>query len=313
MTGATGFIGWHVARRFVESGWRVRALVRPESPRPVPEGVERTVVSLREAEVNAAAAGAELLIHMAAVVGIRSGSEFARSNVEATAEVVKAAQRLGVRLVHMSSLGATGPGQPDDPPTEDSPLRPVNLYGESKRDAEHLVRSARDLEWTIIRPTLVYGPRDRNFFPMFRLARRGIFPIPSAAARYNVVHVSDVTRLVEIASTSSAALRETFFAGHPHHVTLRELMAPLAPIYGKPFRPFPIPKSALWFGAQVGSAAQKLGIQVPIDRARWNEMRSPGFVCRVDKARDRLGFVATIGLSEGLRETAEWYAKNGWL
>jgi nucleoside-diphosphate-sugar epimerase len=313
MTGATGFIGWHVARRFVENGWQVRALVRPDSPRPVPEGVERIVASLRAADVIAAASGADLLIHMAGVVGIQSADEFRRSNVEATAEVAKAAQRLGVRLVHMSSLGATGPGRPDDPPTEDSPLHPVNLYGESKRDAEHLVRSARDLEWTIIRPTLVYGPRDRNFFPMFRLARRGIFPIPSATAVYNVVHVGDVTRLVEIAATSPAALQETFFAGHPHQVTLRELMAPLAPIYGQLFRPFPIPKSALWLGAQIGSGAQKLGINVPIDRARWNEMRSPGFVCRVDKARERLGFVATIELSEGLRETAEWYERAGWI
>jgi nucleoside-diphosphate-sugar epimerase len=313
MTGATGFIGWHVARRFVESGWQVRALVRPESRRPVPEGVERIVAPLREADVIASTSGAELLIHMAAVVGIRSASEFRQSNVEATAEVVHAAQRLGVRFVHMSSLGATGPGRPDDPPTEDSPLRPVNLYGESKRDAEQFVRSGPDLAWTIIRPTLVYGPRDRNFLPMFRLARRGIFPIPSAAGIYNVVHVGDVTRLVEIASTSPAAIRETFFAGHPHQVTLRELMAPLAPIYGRPFRPFSIPKSALWLGAQVGSAAQKLGIHVPLDRARWNELKSPGFVCRIDKARERLGFIASITLSEGLRETADWYERAGWI
>ena len=313
MTGATGFIGWHVARRFVESGWQVRALVRPESRRPVPDGVERIVATLCEPEVVAASAGAGILIHMAAVVGIRSADEFRRSNVEATAEVVKAAQRLGVRLVHMSSLGATGPRRPDDPPTEDSPLRPVNRYGESKRDAENLVRSAPDLEWTILRPTLVYGPRDRNFFPMFRLARRGIFPIPSSSAVYNVVHVDDVTRLVEIAATAPAAIRETFFAGHPQQVTLRELMAPLAPIYGKPFRPIPIPRAALWLGAQVGSAARTLGLQVPLDRARWNEMTSPGFVCRIDKARDQLGFVATTDLGEGLKETAEWYLRQGWL
>jgi len=313
MTGATGFIGWHVARRFLESGWQVRALVRPESRRPVPDRVERIVAPLREPEVVAASAGAEILIHMAAVVGIRSGDEFRRSNVEATAEVVKAAQRLGVRLVHMSSLGATGPGSPSDPPTEDSPLRPVNLYGESKRDAEHLVRSATGIEWTILRPTLVYGPRDRNFFPMFRLARRGIFPIVSADAVYNVVHVGDVARLVEMAATSPAAIRETFFAGHPHQVTLRELMAPLAPIYGKTFRPIPVPRAVLWLGAQAGSAARTLGLNVPLDRARWNEMKSPGFVCRVDKARERLGFVAAIELSEGLKETAEWYERAGWI
>jgi nucleoside-diphosphate-sugar epimerase len=313
LTGATGFIGWHVARRFLESGWQVRALVRPESPRPVPDGVERIVAPLRETEVVAVSTGAEILIHMAAVVGIRSADEFRRSNVEATAEVVKAARRLDLRLVHMSSLGATGPASPGDPPTEDSPLRPVNRYGQSKRDAEQLVQSGSDLDWTILRPSLVYGPRDRNFLPMFRLARRGIFPIYSASAVYNVVHVSDVARLVEIAATSPAASRQVFFAGHPQQVTLRELMAPLAPIYGKRFRPMPIPKGLLWLAAQAGSAAQALGLQVPIDRARWHEMTSPGFVCRVDKARERLGFVATTELPEGLKKTAEWYEAQGWL
>jgi nucleoside-diphosphate-sugar epimerase len=312
VTGATGFIGWHVARRFLESGWRVRALVRPESDRAVPAGVERIVAPLLEREIVTACGNAEALVHMAAVVGIRSDAEFRRSNVDAAIEVTRAASRLGVRLVHMSSLGATGPGLPSDPPTEESPLQPVNPYGKSKRDAELFVQSVDGLRWTILRPTLVYGPRDRNFFPMFRLAKRGIFPVPSTAV-YNVVHVSDVARAVELATISDAATREAFFVGHPRHVTISELMAPLAPIFGKRFRPIPVPRSALWVGAQLGSLARQVGLPVPLDRARWNEMRSPGFVCRVDKARERLGFVATIELAEGLKETADWYAKNGWL
>ena len=174
------------------------------------------------------------------------------------------------------------------------------------------MKSVDGLRWTILRPTLVYGPRDRNFFPMFRLARRGIFPVPSTAV-YNVVHVGDVARAVELATLSDVATDETFFVGHPGHVTIGELIAPLAPMFGKPFRPIPVPRVALWFGAQIGSLARQVGISLPLDRARWNEMRSPGFVCRVDKAREQLGFVATTELSEGLRETAEWYVKNGWL
>jgi nucleoside-diphosphate-sugar epimerase len=312
VTGATGFIGWHVARRFLESGWHVRGLVRPESRRPVPDGVERMVAPLAEREIVNAFGNAEALVHMAAVVGIRSPDEFKRSNVDAVVEVARAAQRLGVRLVHMSSLGATGPGSPSDPPTEESPLRPVNPYGESKRDAELFVKSVDGLRWTILRPTLVYGPRDRNFFPMFRLAKRGLFPVPSTAA-YNVVHVSDVARAVELATLSDRATRETFFVGQAGHVTISELMAPLAPIFGKPFRPIRVPRSALWLAAQMGSLARQVGIPLPLDRARWNEMRSPGFVCRVDKAREQLGFVATTELSEGLKETAEWYLMNGWL
>src|SRR5262249_9014478 len=133
MTGVTGFIGWHVARRFLESGWRIRALVRPESRRPVPAGAERVVAPLREVDIVTASDGVSLIVHLAGAVGDRSRTEFIRTNVDATREVARAARRLGVRLVHTSSLGATGPRSPERPAAEDEPLRPINAYGESKR------------------------------------------------------------------------------------------------------------------------------------------------------------------------------------
>jgi nucleoside-diphosphate-sugar epimerase len=182
LTGATGFIGWHVARRFLESGWQVRALVRPESNRPVPAGVERIVAPLREAEIVAACEGVTQIVHLAGAVGRRPDAEFIHSNVQVAGEVARAARRLGVRLLHTSSLGATGPRSPRHPPTEDEPLRPINAYGESKRESEDVVKGVDRLEWAIVRPTLVYGPRDRLFLPLFKLASRGIFPIPNRRA-----------------------------------------------------------------------------------------------------------------------------------
>ena len=62
LTGATGFIGWHVARRFQKSGWQVRALVRPESDRPVPDAVERITAPLREAAVASACKDSDLIV-----------------------------------------------------------------------------------------------------------------------------------------------------------------------------------------------------------------------------------------------------------
>ena len=141
LTGATGFIGWHVARRFLDSGWHVRALVRPESHRAVPGGVERVVAPLREADIVAACAGVSVLVHLAGAVGHRTDAEFVHTNVEGTAEVARAARRLGIRLVHTSSLGATGPRSPQRPPDEDEALRPINAYGESKRRSEEIVKN----------------------------------------------------------------------------------------------------------------------------------------------------------------------------
>jgi nucleoside-diphosphate-sugar epimerase len=312
MTGATGFIGWHVARRFLDCGWQVRALVRPESHRSVPPGAERIVAPLREDDIVTGAKGASLVLHLAGAVGDRSRTEFIRSNIDATREVARAARRLGVRLVHTSSLGATGPRSPERPPGEDEPLRPINAYGESKRRSEEVVKAVDGLDWAIVRPTLVYGPRDRLFLPLFKLARLGVFPIPNPTAVYNVVHVEDVARGFERVATAAPS-GETFFLGDSKQVTVGTLLQHLAWTFGRPFRPFALPRIALQSVAVIGSALSMVGIRPPLDRARWREIDAEGFVCRVDKARDQLGFVASIELGEGLRETAEWYLRTGWL
>jgi nucleoside-diphosphate-sugar epimerase len=312
LTGATGFIGWHVARRFQLSGWRVQALVRPESRRPVPDGVERISAPLHEADVISACKGASLLVHMAGAVGHHSTDEFVRTNVNATGEVARAARALGIRLVHTSSLGATGPYPPDDPPTEDSPLTPINAYGESKRRSEEVIRSVDRLEWAIVRPTLVYGPRDRLFHPVFKMSRHGLFPVPNAHAVYNVVHVDDVARGIEMVGTAPVT-SEVFFIGHPQPIAVVDLLAHLASVFGRRFRPLTISPVALRAMAEVGSLLSYVGIRAPIDRDRLKEITADGFVCRTDKARDRLGFVATTELRQGLASTAEWYAQNGWL
>jgi nucleoside-diphosphate-sugar epimerase len=312
LTGATGFIGWHVARRFIESGWQVRALVRPESDRPVPAGVERIVAPLREAEIVAACEGVTQIVHLAGAVGHRPDAEFIHSNVQVAGEVARAARRLGVRLLHTSSLGATGPRSPRHPPTEDEPLRPINAYGESKRESEDVVKGVDRLEWAIVRPTLVYGPRDRLFLPLFKLAGRGIFPIPNRRAEYNVVHVADVARGIEQVATL-APPGETFFLGHPEQVTIATLLNGLALVLGRPFRPIVLPRLGMRALAEIGSLVSAIGLPVPLDRARWKEIDADGFVCRVDKAREQLGFVATIALADGLAQTAEWYQRAGWI
>lgn len=313
ITGATGFIGWHVARLFQEEGWRVRAIVRPESHRSVPDGVERVTASLVQSEIVAIAEGVELIVHLAAVVGARSDEEFQRSNVAATREVAHAARTLGSRLIHASSLGATGPGSPEHPPAETDPTRPVNAYGRSKLQSEMAVKAVEGLNWTILRPSLVYGPRDRLFLPLFALARRGFFPVPNLRSAYNLIHVHDVARCVLHVANADSVAQEIFFVGGQEQVTAREVMARLAAVFNRPFHAITVPRIALRAVAEFGSLASAVGVRIPLNRDRWKELDAPGFVCRTDKARDRLGFVAKTDLNEGLRQTADWYQRNRWL
>lgn len=314
LTGATGFIGWHVACRFLQEGWQVRALVRPGSDRPVPQGVDRMRAALDDdTSVRAACAGAAVVVHLAGLVRARSADAFTRVNVDGTRAVARAAQAVGARLVHTSSLGVTGPADPANPPSEDDPARPVNAYGESKRAAEQVVREEDGLEWTILRPTLVYGPRDRLFLPVFRLARLGLFPIPQPRAVYNLVHVADVARAISHAATSPRAVGQVFFVGHPRATAADHMLHAVSAALGKRYRPFIIPHAVLGVAASVGTLLGRVGLPVPLDRARLAEIDAPGFVCRVDKARAVLGFEASVELGEGMRQTAEWYRAEGWI
>ena len=313
MTGATGFIGWHVARQFQQSGWHVRGLVRPDSDRPLPAGVERLAAALDEGAVRSASEGADVIVHMAALIRARSAAEFTRVNVDGTRAVARAARALGIRLVHTSSLGVTGPADPGHPPGEDAAPRPINLYGESKRESERVVRETEGLDWTIVRPTLVYGPRDRLFLPIFRMARHGFFPVPQPSAVYNVVHVEDAARAFERAATAPDASGEVFFVGHPEHTRALDMLQLAASSVGRAFHPFVVPRTALRLAAEVGTVLSRLGLPVALDRARFAELDAAGFVCRVDKARARLGFEAAIGLREGFQMTADWYRDAGWL
>jgi nucleoside-diphosphate-sugar epimerase len=313
ITGATGFIGWHVACRFLERGWRVQALVRPESRRAVPAGADRVTTPLREDAVTAACGNAHLFIHLAAAIKAQSAAEFRQANVDTTAELALAARAIGVRFVHLSSLGVTGPGNPAHPPSEDDPPRPINAYGESKHQSELAVRRVAGLEWTILRPALVYGPRDRQFFPIFRLAKHGLFPVPNRSAVYNLIHVDDVARGVETAALGDEARSQVFFLGHPTPVTGIEVLAQMATVFGRRFRPLRVPRVVLRAAAAAGSLASRAGWPISLDRERLREMEAEGFVCRTNKARDQLGFTAEVPLLDGFRRTAAWYASQGWL
>jgi nucleoside-diphosphate-sugar epimerase len=136
--------------------------------------------------------------------------------------------------------------------------------------------------------------------------------VPQTTAAYNVIHVEDLAKVVELAATSAPS-GQTFFLGHPEQVTMATLLSRLATVFGRRFRPITVPRFALRAAAEAGTVARALGLRVPIDRARWKELDAEGFVCRIDKARDLLGFVAEIDQLDGFAKTAAWYGREGWL
>src|SRR5438105_10238363 len=167
LTGGSGFLGSFVAEQLAAEGHVVRALVRPRSERKVLDKLPRVELAPGaiedRASLGAAVDGVDAVVHVAGIVKARRPAEFFEVNTQGTRNLLEAAMRRPVpRFVYVSSLAAVGPSADGTPVPDDVEPRPVTHYGRSKLEAERAVLAAKDrLHVTVVRPPLIYGPRDR--------------------------------------------------------------------------------------------------------------------------------------------------------
>jgi nucleoside-diphosphate-sugar epimerase len=252
-----------------------------------------------------------MVIHLAARVKAPSDAAFEAANVAATREVASAAAQAGARLIHISSQAVAGPGTPDNPRSEEEPARPITPYGRSKAAAEDVVRRTNGLSWTILRPVTVYGPGDIAFAPVFALARRGVMPIlQSPETSYTFVHVDDLVQAILCASQSERSIGETCFIGHGNPVSLRRLTRAIGSSIGRRLLLVQLPGAVGSIAAAFAPVMWKVGREPALDQARLIELRAPGWVCQVERARSVLGFNAAIDVEEGFRRSADWYLRT---
>lgn len=314
ITGATGFIGWNLCEYLRDEGWSVRALVRPGSSKPTPTGVERLVVPLKRDELAQSLESSEVVFHLAALTRAPNYSAYARINAQATHEVGLAARSTATRLVYVSSQGRPGgPGTTTEAPRrEQDPPAPVSAYGASKLAGEKALQQIDGLRAVVVRPSAVYGPRDKDFLILFQLASWGLFPvIGDPRTSYTLIHVRDLVRGLEIAGRSREALGRAFFLGHREAVTSEDILRAIAGAVGRSHRPFRIPRSLLWSLCSLGNLCSVVGRTGALNRSRYKELTADGFVCCVEESETTLGFAARIPLVEGIAETAAWYREHG--
>lgn len=298
VTGASGFIGRHLVAHLAARGDQVVPVRRPFEPSTLLETLH----------------GADAVVHLAGVVSALREQDYFVANVDGTRAVAAAARTAGIPLIHISSLAAAGPASPRAPRSEDEANAPINAYGRSKLGGEREVAALDGLRWTILRPGVVYGPGDRALLPVFRLAARGFLPLVGRAdAAYTFIHIADLLRVITAAVDTPAA-GDILFAGHPQPVTTRALLEGVRDAAGVRAAIVPIPLGVTRLAALAGDAAGALlGRRTVINSRRYAELASEGFVCRVDRLRDRLGVVARMDLRDGLADACAWYRNEGWL
>jgi nucleoside-diphosphate-sugar epimerase len=319
ITGATGFVGGHLAERLSREGWHVRALVRATSDtaRLRALGAELATGSLDDAGAIAAAAdGADTVFHLAARTTAPNEAEFRRANAEGTRNVARGTMRAGTRprrLVYLSSYAACGPSVNGRPRGMAETAAPLTAYGRTKLEGEAAAREAEaaGVELLVLRAPSVYGPGDRAFLPVFRLAKRALAPIPTGPVRrLHMVYVHDL--VLALANAADAA-PGTYAVAEPVAHEYGALVDAIGrAVRGKAPLHVPVP-AALLKGA--GAVADRLGGVLGtggvFSREKADEMLAEGWVCDLTGSERLLPRATT--LAEGTAETARWYRTQGWL
>ena len=296
VTGATGFVGQALLD---QTECELRALTRkPQAPR---DGVEWIAGDLGDkAALARLMRGAEAVLHVAGVVNAPDPAGFEAGNVAGTLNAIEAAVAAGVpRFVHVSSLSAR---EPD-----------LSAYGASKARAEKLVR-ASGLDWTIVRPPGIYGPRDSEYLDLFRLARWGIVPVPPREGRSSLIHVDDLARLLLALVPGGEAVTHRVFEpddGHKGGWSHYELARAIGWAMGR--RPWVVhlSRASLERAARADRLVRRSKARLTPDRVGY--MAHPDWVVSEGACPPAALWQPKVPTREGLKATAKWYRQAGWL
>lgn len=309
VTGATGFVGSHLVDHLLERDYHVKVLVRRSSNLRWLEGrpVDRVEADLSK---PLSLPPCDVVFHVAGVIRAGSWKEFLEGNRDLACRVFEGAR--AARFVHVSSLAVAGPGENLD---ETVPPAPISLYGRSKWEGEREIwRRRHRIPVTVIRPPVVYGPRDMGILDLYRVVKWGLSPRIGAGMVLSIVHVRDLVEGIALAAESPAAANEVFYMGHPRPGTMEGILECIARAMGRrPLRVSVPDRVVRFLGAAVEDASRLLGFSPMFGRDKAVEMTQRAWSCSSAKARKILGWEAAIPLERGMAETMEWYRAHGLL
>lgn len=298
LTGGTGFVGRTLLDMALSEGFDISALTRrPQGERRRVEWVEGDLAD--PAALARLVADADMVIHVAGVVNAPDARGFEQGNVAGTMNVIDAVRAAGLsRMIFVSSLAAREPG--------------LSQYGASKARAERLVK-ASGLDWTIIRPPAIFGPRDTEMLQLFRTAKWGFVPVPEKGD-LSVIHVDDLARLLLAMPRGNEEVTGCIFEpddGKPDGWSHYDLARAIGHAVGR--RPWVIglSRKAMKRAARVNLFFSGSGARLTLDRASY--FSHPDWVVSEIARPPRNLWQPQVETREGLKATAEWYRGQGLL
>ena len=335
ITGASGFIGSFIVEEALRRGFETWAAVRGSSSRQFLTDERINFIELNlssEEQLTEQLRGLQFdyVVHAAGVTKCLDKQDFHRINTEGTQHLVRVLMALQMRIkrfVYISSLSIMGAIREQQPYTEireSDEARPNTAYGHSKLEAEQwleansqklIANSQEPFPYVILRPTGVYGPRERDYFMMAKSIKSHTdFAVGYKQQDITFVYVTDVVQAIFLACEKGVTGRKYFLSdGEVYqsstfsNLIRKELGNPwwiriTAPIW--------VLRVVTFVGEYVGRLTGKV---TALNNDKYNIMRQRNWRCDIEPARQELGYEPKVKLEEGVRRSIKWYKENGWL
>ena len=326
ITGASGFIGSFIVEEALRRGFETWAVVRKSSSRAFLQDERIHFIELdfsSETQMTEQLTGLQFdyIVHAAGVTKCLDKADFHRINTEGTqhlVHVLKALQMRVERFVYISSLSIMGAIREQQPYTEiceSDKAQPNTAYGRSKLEAEQWLATLEDLPYVVLRPTGVYGPRERDYFMMAKSIKAHTdFAVGYKQQDITFVYVTDVVQAVFLALEKGVTGRKYFLTdGEVYQSsTFSDL---IRKELGNPW--WIRIKAPLWVLKMVCMAGEYYskysGKVTALNNDKYNIMRQRNWRCDIEPARKELGYDPKVKLEEGVRRSIQWYKDNKWL
>ena len=322
ITGASGFVGYHLIEEALHNNLDVYVAVRKSSnvshlkqfniqyTYPEFDNIISLKKELKEKQYD-------YIIHAAGATRARSQNEYNVINADYTYNLAVAAQVADINLkgfVFVSSLAAVGPLDTlNGIITEETTPHPITDYGRSKFLAEERLKSISGLSYTILRPTAVYGPRDTGIFIFFQQLKRGIEPyIGHPEQKLSFIYVKDLAKATIQALYSCD--QKTYNLSDGNYYSRYELGNIAKNILNLKALKFHLPVNFVKIIASIAENVSSLRNKAAIlNSDKLKELTAVNWDCEIEKAKSDLGYHPLFNLNNGLAETLTWYKNNKWL
>lgn len=327
ITGASGFIGSFIVEEALRRGFETWAGVRKTSSRRYLQDNRIHFIDLNldsEEELIEQLRGHDFdyVVHAAGVTKCLHAADFHRINTEGTLHLVEAILKLQMpmkRFVYLSSLSVFGAIREQAPYQEieetDTP-RPNTAYGKSKLEAERYLDSiGNDFSYIVLRPTGVYGPREKDYYMMMQSIERHVdFSVGFKRQDITFVYVKDVVQAVFLAFDHGMSGRKYFLSdGNVYQSSTFSNL-----VHEALDRPWWVRvKAPLWVLRLVTLCGEfygrMTGRMTVLNNDKYNILSQRNWRCNIEPAVDELGFRPHYDLRQGVNEAVAWYKENDWL